>query len=131
MTPRLSVCVLGLALGLTSGCQSVAAPSSSQDASSMEAPNALERQYLGETGHAVYRGRSFQRTRNFLFGDPSRGYAICLRSAKRGGGFDHTLLVLQRRISGAVSQVEDDVQILRAAADVGACRTRSDWVDAR
>ena len=101
------------------------------DASSTNAPNALERNYFAETGRAIYRGRPFQRTRNFLFADASRGYAVCLRAAQRGGGFDHTLLILQRRISGAVSQVEDDAQILRASAEITACRARFDWVDAR
>lgn len=100
-------------------------------ASDFGVPNGAETRYVSDTGRAIYRGRPFQRTRGFVFADAQRGFALCLRAPMRNGGQDHTLLVLQRRIGGAVSQVEDDVQILRAGADVGLCRNRSDWVDAR
>ncbi len=87
--------------------------------------------YIRDTGAAIYRRRPFERTSAFVFADPSRGFAVCLRAPMRDGRPDHTLLVLQRRIEGAVSQVEDDATILRASADVGPCRNRSDWVPAR
>ncbi|ALN73148.1 hypothetical protein M673_10485 [Aureimonas sp. AU20] len=120
-----------IALAALAGCQSSGGPVTVARASEFGAPNGAEARYARDTGRAIYRGRPFQRTQGFVFADPARGFALCLRAPMRDGRQDHTLLILQRRIEGAVSQVEDDVQIVRAAADVGLCRNRSDWVDAR
>lgn len=122
---------LFLALAFAGGCQSLTAPVRPALASEFGAPNAAERRYVSDTGRAIYRGRPFQRTQGFVFANTARGYALCLRAPMRDGRQDHTLLVLQRRIQGAISQVEDDAQIVRASADVGICRNRSDWIDAR
>ena len=119
------------ALSLLAGCQSVAAPVAPARAEEFGALNAAESRYARDTGRAVYRGRPFQRTRGFVFADADRGFGLCLRSSLRDGRQDHTLLVLQRRIQGAVSQVEDDAQIVRTAAGVTICRDRSDWIDVR
>ncbi|WP_279479747.1 hypothetical protein [Aureimonas sp. SK2] len=119
---------LVLALVALGGCRTDAAPLA---AAAGPAPNPAEVRYIRDTGAAIYRRQSFERTRAFVFADPSRGFAVCLRGRLRDGRPDHTLLILQRRIEGAVSQVEDDATILRASADVGPCRSRSDWVPAR
>ncbi|RIY03625.1 hypothetical protein D3218_02440 [Aureimonas flava] len=125
---RVGFGLLVLTAAALAGCRTDAAPLTAPAA---PAPNAAETRYIGDTGAAIYRRQAFERTRGFVFADPARGYAVCLRAPMRDGRPDHTLLILQRRIDGAVSQVEDDATILRAAADVGPCRNRSDWVRAR
>ena len=129
--------IAGLALVLAgaSGCGAATAlaPSSMlATAAAAEMPNAAEIRYVRETGAAVYRrAPTVERTRGFVFAGAASGYGICLRAPAKGGGFDHTLLVLQRRIVGSVSQVEDDAAILRRSADVTLCRDQADWVAAR
>ncbi|MBB3999182.1 hypothetical protein [Aureimonas pseudogalii] len=101
-------------------------------AAAAELPNAAEIRYVRETGAAVYRRAPVvERTRGFVFASAADGYGMCLRAPAKDDGFDHTLLVLQRRIVGSVSQVEDDAAILRRSADVAPCRGRTDWVSAR
>jgi hypothetical protein len=117
-----------LATVALAGCRTDAAPLAVPVG---PAPNPAEVRYIRDTGAAIYRRQGFERTRGFVFAEPGRGFAVCLRAPLRDGRLDHTLLILQRRIEGAVSQVEDDATILRAAADVGPCRNRSDWVPAR
>ncbi|WP_182085791.1 hypothetical protein [Aureimonas sp. ME7] len=124
---EIGVVILAVAGSLLAGCRTDAAPVPA----SAGAPNAAEVRYINETGRAIYRGRPFERSRGFVSAGFASGYAVCLRAPMQGGRFDHTLLILQRRIDGAVSQVEDDATILRAASDVGACRNRTDWVPAR
>ncbi|WP_294645177.1 hypothetical protein [uncultured Aureimonas sp.] len=120
--------LLVLASTVLGGCRTDAAPLPTL---SGPAPNAAEIRYIRETGSAIYRRQPFERTRGFVSGVAASGYAVCLRAPMRDGRLDHTLLILQRRIEGAVSQVEDDATILGASADVGPCRNRSDWVPAR
>ncbi|KQQ91375.1 hypothetical protein [Aureimonas sp. Leaf324] len=120
--------LLVLASTVLGGCRTDAAPLTAVGA---PAPNAAEIRYIRDTGSAIYRRQPFERTRGFVAGVAASGYAVCLRAPMRDGRLDHTLLILQRRIEGAVSQVEDDATILRASADVGPCRNRSDWVPAR
>jgi len=111
----------------TGGCASVAAPVA---APAGPAPNAGELRYAGETGRAIYRRLPVEQTRGFVFAGDGRGYGLCVR-ATLNGRLDHTLLVLQRRIEGAVSQVEDDAAVLRSVADVAPCRNRTDWAPVR
>lgn len=128
MQGRAGVALFVLASVVLAGCRTDAAPLAVPAGPS---PNPAEARYIRDTGAAIYRRQPFERTRAFLFADPARGFAVCLRGRLRDGRPDHTLLILQRRIEGAVSQVEDDATILRASADVGPCRNRSDWVPAR
>ncbi len=128
MRSRAGLGFVVLAAVALTGCRTDAAP---RPAPAASAPNAAEVRYIRDTGSAIYRRQPFERTRAFVFADPARGFAVCLRGRLRDGRPDHTLLVLQRRIEGAVSQVEDDATILRASTDVGPCRNRSDWVPAR
>jgi hypothetical protein len=114
-------------LALGSGCASVAAPPLNLGG---PAPNAAELRYAAETGRAIYRRLPVEQTRGFVFAGDGRGYGLCVR-AVRNGRLDHTLLVLQRRIDGAVSQVEDDAAILRSGAEVAPCRNRTDWTPVR
>jgi len=128
--------IAGLVLALAgAGCGSATAvgPSGAIVTTvSAEMPNAAEIRYVRDTGAAVYRRAPIvERTRGFVFASAADGYGVCLRAPVKGGGFDHTLLVLQRRILGSVSQVEDDAAILRRSADVAPCRERADWVATR
>ena len=81
-----------------------------------------ERAYVADTASVIYRRRPADRTRDFIFAD-ERGFGLCLRSPVKGGGYDHTLLILQRRIAeDFIPQAADDVVVLRASADVSACK---------
>ncbi|WP_062014378.1 hypothetical protein [Aureimonas sp. AU4] len=123
---RLALALSAL-LTLGGGCASVAAPA---PGSAGPTPNAAELRYAAETGRAIYRRLPVEQTRGFVFAGDGRGYGLCVR-AVRNGRLDHTLLVLQRRIEGAVSQVEDDATILRSGAEVAPCRDRTDWAPVR
>lgn len=120
---------LGALLTISGGCASVAAPVASV-ASGGAVPNTAELRYAAETGRALYRRLAVEQTRGFVFAGDGQGYGLCVR-AVRDGRLDHTLLVLQRRIEGAVSQVEDDAAILRSASEVAPCRNRTDWMPVR
>lgn len=125
---RLASAPLGLVL-LLSGCTGidaqaiVPAPAIIRPALSADGPSPSEIAYVEQTASMVYRRAPVERMNRFLFSD-ARGHGICVRS--RAGSpetSDYTLLVLQRRIqSDVISQVEDDVAILRSAADAAPCR---------
>lgn len=97
-----------------------------------ERPSQAEIAYVEQTALVVYRRAPVERMERFLFSD-SRGHGICVRApAGAVDTADYTLLVLQRRVEAEfISQVEDDVAILRSAADAAPCRAlgadRSLW----
>ena len=115
---------------LLAGCTSIdaqpviAQQSPSSLALPAERPSLAEIAYVEQTASVVYRRAPVERMDRFLFSD-ERGHGVCVRSpAGQPETADYTLLVLQRRLqSDFISQVEDDVVILRSAADAAPCRT--------
>jgi len=83
-------------------------------------PTRAELAYVTGTARTLYRGRPVERSATFLTGGPD--LRICVRSPVKGG-YDHTLLTLQRRITDDfIPQAADDVLIERTRAGVEACR---------
>lgn len=82
-----------------------------------------EAAYVEQTAAVLYRRAPVERLDRLLFSD-ARGHGTCVRSpAGAGEAADYTLLVLQRRVTtDFISQVDDDVLILRSAADAAPCR---------
>ncbi|KQT86257.1 hypothetical protein [Aurantimonas sp. Leaf443] len=82
--------------------------------------------YVTATAGAVFRRRASERATRFVTPETGGGYGVCLRSAKKGGGYDLAMIVLQRRLDGsAISQVDDDTLVYRRAADTRPCAARS------
>jgi hypothetical protein len=97
---------------------------------------ASEIAYVEQTAAVVYRRASVDRLAGLLFSG-ERGHGVCVRSpAGAGDAADYSLLVLQRRIvEDFISQADDDVLILRSAAEAAPCRRLGSdprlWVRAR
>lgn len=86
-------------------------------------PSPTEAAYARDTARILFKRRAAERTERFVSADPAGGYALCLRA-----GGDYAILVFPRRIfEAAISQVEDDVTILRSKADTAPCRTADGW----
>lgn len=82
-----------------------------------------EAAYARDTARILFKRRAAERTERFVSADRADGYPLCLRA-----GGDYALLVFPRRIFGAaISQVEDDVAILRSKTDTAPCRRADDW----
>lgn len=116
------------ALALAAGCAAPTAIPPAQAAGPQ--PSAREVAYLAGFARTIYRGRTAERTSAFL-GDGS-DLRICIRSPVPGG-YDHTLLTLQRRITeDFVSQAADDTLIERSREGVRACRDAANrWIALR
>lgn len=82
-----------------------------------------EETYVSQTAAVVYRRASVDRLAGLVFSD-GRGHGTCVRSPSGAvESADYTLLVLQRRITqDFISQTDDDVLILRSAAEAAPCR---------
>lgn len=135
--------VVPVALLTVSACATAGGSAPVLDLAPPSAPSAsvsltqlypAERVYVADTASVIYRRRQAERTRDFVFSN-ERGFGICLRSPT-SGGYDHTLLILQRRITeDFIPQAADDVVVLRSTADVMLCKGRLEgdnaWVKAR
>ena len=86
-------------------------------------PSRTEAAYARDTARILFKRRAAERTVRFVSGDPAGGYALCLRADG-----DYAVLVFPRRLfEAAISQVEDDIAILRSKADTASCRMADGW----
>ncbi len=95
------------------------------------APSRIESRYALETARTLYRGRAVEQNRVFV-DSPAGPFGICVR-APGAKGYEHMLLVLQRRIvDDYIPQAADDVLVLRGLQDTAPCRRlQTGWVSGR
>ena len=88
-------------------------------------PSPAEITYANATAAGVFRRRMAERATQFLPAGSVDGYGLCLRSpARKGSGYDYVLILMSERMGGgAISQVDDDVLVMRRPADAAPCLT--------